>query len=129
VKTISRFQNASEKSLLIVCSDAIYLKGLLITLLDSFSVVKTTDNVHEAISEIEKLRPDVVLIEMNSKSESDTYLLKEVCRLIASNRLILINTDDSDVSEQLVGELVVGHCISKFDELNKLYDIINSIIE
>lgn len=95
-------------NLVVVDDHALFRRGLISLLSEmlDFEVVGEASNGHEALQVIEKMRPDIVLLDINMPVMNGIETLNEIRKLNPAPKVLMLTISQND--EDLIGAIVAG---------------------
>lgn len=96
------------QTIFIIDDHPLFRKGLiqLLRAVDGFELVGEAASGAEGLVRVRKLRPDLLLLDLNMKEMSGLEVLKEIKRADLDTRVVMVTV--SDAAEDLVGALRAG---------------------
>src|SRR5258707_1881803 len=98
----------SPTNLVVVDDHALFRRGVisLLSEMSDFQVVGEASNGHEALLVIEKMLPDVVLLDINMPVMNGIEALNEIHKLSRAPKVLMLTISQTD--EDLIGAIVAG---------------------
>ncbi len=98
----------SLTNLVVVDDHALFRRGLisLLSEMSDFQVIGEASNGHEALQVIEKMQPDIVLLDINMPVMNGIETLTEIRKLNPAPKVLMLTISQSD--EDLIGAIVAG---------------------
>ena len=91
--------------LLLVDDQTIVRQGLkaILSLESDFEIVGIAENGEEAIAQVEKLEPDVILMDVRMPIMNGSTATRIICERFPTSKVLILSTfdDDNDVDEAL----------------------------
>ena len=98
----------SAINLVVVDDHALFRRGLisLLSEMADFQVLGEASNGHEALQVIEKLKPDIILLDINMPVMNGIETLGEIRKLNPAPKVLMLTISQND--EDLIGAIVAG---------------------
>lgn len=98
----------SPINLVVVDDHALFRRGLisLLSEMPDFQVIGEASNGHEALQVIEKMQPDIVLLDINMPVMNGIEALNEIRKLNPAPKVLMLTISQND--EDLIGAIVAG---------------------
>lgn len=98
----------SAINLVVVDDHALFRRGLisLLSEMPDFQVLGEASNGHEALQSIEKLKPDLVLLDINMPVMNGIETLGEIRKMNPAPKVLMLTISQND--EDLIGAIVAG---------------------
>ncbi len=98
----------SPTNLIVVDDHALFRRGLisLLSEMPDFQVIGEASNGHEALQVIEKMQPDIVLLDINMPIMNGIEALNEIRKLNPVPKVLMLTISQND--EDLIGAIVAG---------------------
>lgn len=98
----------SPTHLVVVDDHALFRRGLisLLSEMADFQVIGEASNGHEALQVIEKMQPDIVLLDINMPVMNGIEALNEIHKLNPAPKVLMLTISQND--EDLIGAIVAG---------------------
>ncbi len=92
-------------------------------------IIGDTDNIRDAYLEIEKLKPNIVLLDINLKGDSGIILIQELKNTMPFVKIIVVSMHDEYAFIKKMFSLGIQGYVSKNAEINNLFDAIDTVKE
>ncbi|TAF76005.1 MAG: DNA-binding response regulator [Bacteroidetes bacterium] len=90
-------------------------------------IVGEADNITDAFKEIERLKPHILMLDINLKGESGITLIQEIKKTMPFIKIIVVSMHDEYAFVKKMFSMGVQGYVSKNAKITNLFDAINSI--
>ena len=114
----------------VIAEDSVLISDLLAEVLsriEGLEVIGIATNGFEAISMIQDLRPDIVVLDISMPIKDGLEVLKEIRPSNPTTEIIMFTADSSDIMRDFCLELGASHYVSK-THLRDLLDILRECV-
>jgi len=114
----------------VIAEDSVLISDLLAEVLsriEGLEVIGIATNGVEAVSMVQDLRPDIVLLDISMPIKDGLEVLKEIRPTVPSTKIIMFTADASHIMRDFCLELGANHYVSK-THLRDLLDILKECV-
>ena len=114
----------------LIAEDSVLISDLLAEVLsriEGLEVIGIATNGVEAISMVQDLRPDIVVLDISMPVKDGIEVLKEIRPIDPSTEIIMFTADSSDIMRNFCLELGANYYVSK-THLRDLLDILRECV-
>jgi DNA-binding NarL/FixJ family response regulator len=120
--------STSKARVLVVDDHELVRKGLSALLSTQWEVCGEAGNGQEAIAEILKLKPDVVLLDLSMPVMSGTAATWQIRQLAPATKIVMISIHDGETIEQLAKAVGADAFVSKSSSPELLHKTIAAVL-
>jgi DNA-binding NarL/FixJ family response regulator len=118
-----------EKKIVLVVDDSILILERMIPMLEELSDIQFVvhaANYNEAIELLERLTPDMVLLDINLPDKSGIELLRKIKKEYKKMKVFMITNQANDYYKEICKKLGADHFFDKSKDFNLIPELISA---
>jgi DNA-binding NarL/FixJ family response regulator len=116
-----------EKKVVLVVDDSILILERMIPMLEELSVIQFVvhaANYNEAIELLERLTPDIVLLDINLPDKNGIELLRKIKKEYKKMKVFMITNQANDYYKDICKKLGADHFFDKTKDFNLIPELL-----